>query len=64
MKYQVGKIQDLKPDDPTFDDIFTAYGHALREDAKASGDFFGVWTDQESGSELLAIVHQGDVFTR
>lgn len=68
MKYQVGKIQDLKEDDPLFNSLFEAYGYAIEKTTVSvmmwNNTFWGVWTNQERGSELLAIVHNGDVFTK
>jgi hypothetical protein len=69
VKYQVGKIHDLKDDDPVFDSLSEAYDYALKQERGEPPGylgqvFWGVWTDQDSGGELLAIVFQGEVFTR
>lgn len=60
--YQVGSLQFFKPDDPEFE----SYADALNEAVNLSIDdtAYGVWTGQQEGSELLAIVYGGEIFEK
>ena len=62
MKYQVGGLQYYKKDDPLFDTLEAAIKHAVQESYNDSPH--GVWTDQDSGSELLVIVYMQEIFRK
>jgi hypothetical protein len=63
MKYQAGDLIYYEDDDPIFD---------TREEAEAYVEKHfqfldrpgAVWTDQDDGSELLAIYYGGEWFTK
>ncbi len=60
--YQVGSLLYYKQDDPTFEDREEAIDYAV--DWSVDDDAYGVWAGQDEGSELLAIVYQGEVFEK
>lgn len=62
MKYQVGGLQYYEGDDPLFDTLEAAIKHAVQQ--SYNDGLWGIWTDQDSGSELLAIVYMQEVFRR
>ena len=62
MKYQVGRLVHYTDEDPIFDSRTEADAYAL--EVSASGlEPMGVWTSQDDGSDLLAIAHEGELFT-
>lgn len=65
--YQVGDIQLLKPDDPTFPSLPAAVTHAMQLSFAAQKAhevaFFGVWSVGANCS-LVAIVHDAEVFVK
>lgn len=65
MSYQVGNLQCIDRGDPTFEHYHDAIRSALAWETEESwdpGETIGVWTSQEEGSELVAIIYQGQVF--
>ncbi len=64
MTYQVGLLLDFKEDDPTYDDLDTAQQAALRWAECEIEPAIGIWTGQDDGSELVAIVYQRGLFTK
>lgn len=64
MKWQVGQLRDFRPDDPEFDDKNMAFDAATDLSEANEDDVIGVWTDQDDGSELIAIAYQGELFRR
>lgn len=63
-KYQVGSLTWLKDDDPVFETIEEARRQAIKKSEEVGGQIMGVWTDQDSGSELLEIAYEGEVFSK
>jgi hypothetical protein len=64
--YQVGDLHHYGKDDPVFDNWDDAVKHAFTE---ITGNGYldiaaGIWSGQDEGSELLAIVYQGEVFKK
>jgi hypothetical protein len=66
--YQVGELMNFKDDDLIVNNYQGAILFALKEDKRRSTKWnnvpIGVWTDQENGSVLMAIVYEGQVFTK
>lgn len=60
--YQTGDIRHLRPDDPEHENRAAAERDALARSQREPEGFFGVWTGQEEGSELLAIAHDRVLF--
>ena len=60
--FQVGNLRDLLHDDPVFPTLSDALPEALARSRKAHSEFFGIWTAQDLGSELIAIIHDQEVF--
>ena len=56
MKYQSGELVNPKEDDPTFETYSEAFKHVLHSSDLSPQ---GIWTGQEDGSELVAIVWEG-----
>lgn len=64
IRYQVGDLIYFQDSDPEFDEWQAAYVYALQLAEESDEHLLGIWTSQEDGGELMAIVHQGDVFTK
>lgn len=63
-RYQVGQLTWLKDEDPVFDTIEQARAHAVKQSETVGQPIMGIWTDQDSGSELLEIVYEGESFAK
>lgn len=61
MKYQVGHLIHYDEDDPTFDKLKDAQKYAIEKSIDDSP--YGIWTGQDEGSELDAIVYGGVVYS-
>ena len=65
--YQVGDLLAFQENDPVFTGecaYSAALAQALTWSEKNTDTPYGLWTSQDDGSELLAIVHNGEVFTK
>ncbi|MBN3761361.1 hypothetical protein [Burkholderia sp. Ac-20365] len=62
--YQVGELKCFKPDDPVVEGLLNAYQLALEMWRRDDRSIIGVWTKQEDGSELVAIVYENEVFRK
>ena len=60
--YQVGKLEYCERDDPNFENWKEAVDSAV--DKSMDDSVYAIWRGQEEGSELLAIVYQGEVFEK
>lgn len=60
--YQVGKLEYPESDDPNFESRKDAVASAVEKSIDDS--CYAVWRGQEEGSELLAIIYQGEVFEK
>lgn len=60
MKYQSGNLRSPKQSDPEFDTYSEAFNHIKHE---SEIDAQGLWTGQQDGSELIAIVWEGQAYT-
>lgn len=56
MRYQPGELVNPKEDDPTFNTYSEAFKHVQ---SKSDLSPQGIWTGQEDGSELVAIIWEG-----
>ena len=61
VKHQVGDLTDFENGDPVFDSYTEALQHAVNKSDDEPETPLGVW-ELDSG-ELVAIVHEGRVFT-
>ncbi len=61
--YQVGELQYIKPDDRCFDNWKDALAHA-RELEVDMAEIVGIWSSQDEGGSLLAVVIDREVFVR
>ena len=59
MSWQVGELEDFKDDDPVFDDKQDAINYATELSEEKYEGFYGLWTSQDDGGELVAIFHSG-----
>lgn len=59
MTYQVGDLIDFKDDDPEFKSYSEALDHAETLTIEDNESYFGVWTTQDDGGDLIAIFHAG-----
>lgn len=64
MTYQVGDIQSIKDEDPMFTSEEAAYKHAFALLEGSDEVFIGIWTGQDEGSELLAIIYCGEAYCK
>ena len=62
MKYQVGDLINYQPDDPTFETFDDALAYAKKE-FEFVDQPVGIWTDEDSGGELVSIYYSGKLFT-
>ena len=60
MGFQSGKLINPSEDDPTFDTYSKAVLHVTNDSERAP---MGVWTSQEEGSELIAIIWNREAYT-
>ena len=61
MRYQSGSLTNPSEDDPEFDTYSEAFNHIALASDKAPQ---GIWTGQNFGSELVAIVWEGMAYTQ
>lgn len=61
-KYQIGSLSCLKDDDPIFNSFEEACDAAV--EASIDDSVWGVWTAQDQGNELLALVYGQEVFEK
>jgi hypothetical protein len=62
--WQVGELIRFDPADPEFASLEAAIALARTESERSDKRVYGVWTGQDHGSELVAIVHQGEIFRK
>jgi hypothetical protein len=62
--FQTGSLLMPGSGDPEFDDEAAARDHAIALSEKDDRAVIGVWTGQGHGSELLYIVHGGEIFRK
>lgn len=62
MNYQVGHLVYFEKDDPTFDDLKEAQIYAIEKSIDDSP--YGIWTSQDEGSMLEAIVYGGVIYSQ
>jgi hypothetical protein len=62
LTYQTGRLLDPKEHDPEFPSFKDAAAHAIKESALDRYGFFAIWTGQDHGSELEAIVFRETIF--
>lgn len=63
--YQIGDITNIQESDPTTTVIENAYVMALDMAEESDEVFIGIWELDDNGdAELIAIVYQGDIFTK
>ena len=63
--YQIGDITNIQESDPTDPIIENAYIMALDMAEESDEVFIGIWELDDNGdAELIAIVYQGDIFTK
>lgn len=60
--YQIGKLMYLERDDEEVEGYWAAIGKA--QDLSQDDSVYGVWTSQEEGGDLLAIIYGGEVFIK
>lgn len=61
-KYQVGFLMGYESDDPEYGDWDSALSYALH--IGQIDETIGIWSSQDEGSDLLAIIYQGEVFKK
>lgn len=59
MKYRIGKVQDPRPDDPTFDDWQAALSAAMDMSGQDTW-VIAIWEENEG--RIAALVYQGGVY--
>ena len=65
--YQVGDLTAFQANDPVFTGecaYIQALTQALSRSVENQDTPYGLWTTPDDGSELLVIVHNGEVFTK
>ena len=63
--YQIGDITNIQESDPTDPIIENAYIMALDMAEESDEVFIGIWELDDNGdAERIAIVYQGDIFTK
>ncbi len=60
-KYQVGSLAHFQQSDPIIEGYDKAVKHAM---PKSKHGDMGIWTTQKKGSDLVAIVHEGEIFRK
>lgn len=60
--WQVGELTRFDPADPELASKEEAIEMARIESRRHEERIYGVWTGQDHGSELVAIVYEGEVF--
>lgn len=65
-EYQVGDLTSFEEDDPTFKKYGDAENAAVEMSRKHEneGRAIAVWSGQDEGAELLALVVDGEIFTK
>ncbi len=59
--YQVGYLLNWNANDPEFSTLGECFRFTKYEDPDMVHTY-GIWTGQKQGSELVAIVHEGQYF--
>lgn len=63
-QYQIGDIAGIGDDDAMANSMEGAYTLAADLCAQSDELFVGVWELADGDADLVAIVHQGEVYTR
>ncbi len=62
IKYQVGHLTKIDPANPELSSGTAAIELAISESRRDQTSPYGIWTGQDSGSELVAMAYQGQLF--